>query len=226
LGIDFTVYTSQCFSPLTSRSRLRRARGLGHGQHEVLLMGHTSQCGWWHVYALHPEGAACAWTWEALCAAHGWCDVAFAPEARAWSGPWAARGAADGTHFTVWEARVRVAPGGCRVCVDMGGTMCGPWVVCADGIRGFVRGWDPRVHARMDPRLTARMGSAGPPGSAALPAQSPSRVAGWLPCSDQRRPEAPPLVGAVSDQRRPEAPPPVCHSEIQDRACPCTDQFL
>jgi hypothetical protein len=34
-------------------------------------------------------------------------------------------------------------------------------------------------------------------GSIAPPAQSPSRVAGWLPHSDQRRPEAPPPVGYV-----------------------------
>jgi hypothetical protein len=53
-------------------------------------------------------------------------------------------------------------------------------------------------------RSGCRSVRGGPSGSrvlfyrcAASPAQSPSRVAGWLPHSDQRRPEASPPVGSV-----------------------------
>jgi hypothetical protein len=51
-------------------------------------------------------------------------------------------------------------------------------------------------------------------GSIAPPAQSPSRVEGWLPHSDQRRPEAPPPVGYVPNEiiRDANAWRPVLHS--------------
>jgi hypothetical protein len=82
---------------------------------------------------------------------------------------------------------------------------------CADGIRGFMRGWDPRLHARMGSAASYAGKTRGFFWICGLTCAEPFQGCGLAALySDQRRPEAPPPVGAVSDQRRPKAPPPVC----------------